>query len=117
MNTNKNVDVIILLIKKGPSREKLIDAFKYSYDKGVAIPISFCVEADKSSGYGFATVELSEIKIITIGHEGEDGQLFNLKGYCLWRTNESRPFIYCNFEAYYNTQTRQGTITLFTLKD
>ena len=117
MNTNKNVDVKILLIKKGPSRDKLLDAFKYNFDKVVALPISFCVEADEASGYSFTTVELSEIKIISISHVGEDGHLLGLKGYCCWRVNEMSLYKYCNYEAIYNTQTRQGTITLYTPKD
>ena len=114
MNT-KNMKVKTFLIKKGPSRDKLLDAFKYAYDKGVALPIGLCVEVDKTdtSARDIKTVEVGNLTINDIGHIDDSGQTFNLKGYCNCRFNEVGSFEFSEFESSYDARSRLGTITLF----
>ena len=59
MNT-KERKALTFLIKKGPSRDKLLDGFKYAYDTGVTLPIGLYVEVDKKdpSTHDLKTVEV-----------------------------------------------------------
>ena len=113
MNT-KQTKALTFLIKKGPSRDKLLDGFKYAYDKGVALPIGLCVEVDKASPItrDIKTVEVGTPTIDELKHTDDSDHLFDIKGYCYWRFNEVGSFEFCEFEASYNTQTRLGFITL-----
>lgn len=36
-------------IVSGPSKDRLVDAFKYAYDNTTSIPVSFVVSLDKSA--------------------------------------------------------------------
>ena len=113
MNTNEKRDYEIV---GGPNRDVLFDACKYAYDKYVRFSVSFTVaigytmpKSDPRAAY--VPMEVSDFKICGIEHEAGSGESFNLKGYCrakLDLTSESRTY---NFKAWYNTKTREGTIS------
>lgn len=108
--TGTEIKIKTLLVKRGPERKKLIEYFEREFDGETESGISFYVE-DES--HAIKTVELSDIKLTRVGHIDNSGQLFDLKGYCYWRFNEIGSFKSCDFEACYNTSTRNGTIILF----
>ncbi len=98
----------------GPSRDKLFDSFKYAYDKGAKVPITFsiCEGTTAPSGHPGAAAVLKNVKdfvILAIRHEDGSGQSFVLSGHCKASVAGSG-MQNVKFNAYYNTQRRNGTI-------
>ena len=109
-------------IENGPSRESLIDAFKYAYDKKNTISIEFlvpvghAVDPETAETNVYIAMPLSDITIVSLEHEDGSGHQFNIRGYC--KADLSGAFSSENavlrsrkFLAYYNTRTRKGTIS------
>ncbi|MBR6505239.1 hypothetical protein IKT18_00110 [Candidatus Saccharibacteria bacterium] len=105
----KNYEIV-----KGPNRDRLIDAFKYAYDEE-NINLGFDVSiGNVTSPQGEVTdnllAKIKKMVVQTISHEDGSGHSFNLKGYCYATiTFGGREKVY-NFDAYYNANTRKGTI-------
>lgn len=110
-------------IENGPSRDRLVDAFKYAYDKDARVDIHF----DVALGYTaprddpksvYIPAYMGHTRIVALEHESGSGHSYNLRGYCLanlvrmdgFATDESEGTQAYQFVAYYNTANRTGTI-------
>lgn len=115
---NTNTTERLYEIMNGPSRDTLFDACKYAYSKFNKIHVEFTVAAGYtmpkgSPGRAYVSLRLTDIIIAGIAHENGSGESFNLYGYCHADLNSfGGQVTYKNyyFSAYYNTQTRTGTI-------
>ena len=97
-------------VVNGPSRETLIDAFKYTFSK-TKVTLKFAVALGYTSDHSlYFPMNIGEIKILGIEHEDGSGESFNLKGTCVANAAEHDPVSPRNFKASYNTRTRKGTI-------
>ena len=130
MGTNKHT----LNIENGPNLDRLLDLFKYSYDKAASIPANFVIAEGYTRpigepGCAFTALETSDFHIKSIAHESGNGSSYELSGWCkvaLGKTrrtmkNENgvnvcsvwREYVAADFSAYYDARTRKGTITFF----
>ena len=121
-------------IENGPSLDRLLDLFKYSYVKNAFIPANFVIAEGYTCppgepGCAFVPLETSDFHINSIAHESGADTNYELSGWCqvaLGKTRRSikkedgvnvcstwRECISANFSAYYNTRTRKGSITFF----
>ncbi len=117
MNTKEK----LYQIEDGPSRDRLIDAFKYAYDKRGRIEIHF----DVAIGYTglredpktvYISADMDRLRILRLEHEDGSGRSFNIYGTC--RANLTRLDGFATkmdmetyrFVAYYNAANRKGTI-------
>ena len=115
-NTKKGYDIV-----NGPSRESLVDAFKYAYDKQSRVNVAFHVAVgytgkpgDPTTGY--VRMHIKDIRIARIEHEDGSGTSFNLDGYCyadLESVSSAATYKRYNFKAYYNAKSRKGYIEFF----
>ncbi len=117
MNTKKsNFKEKTYGIKAGPCKDLLFDACKYAYNKSSNVVVDFHINDDTVDEWdGGVIVPARDFTIAGIEYEDGSGYKFNLHGYCRadlnGRANESRVYAPYQFEAFYNTQTRQGQIT------
>lgn len=116
----KNETERIFDIVAGPNRDMLFDACKYTYDKMVQISINFTVAIDYTMpkyhpGCTYIPMYISDIKVVSIEHEGGCGKSFNLHGYCKAdldsKVGNAETCTSYEFKAYYNTENRSGYIT------
>ena len=110
------------LIEDGPCRERLFDALKYAYDKGVNMTVKFSIAPDKDS-HPSDHFKVKNVRIAGIDHEDGTGHSFIVKGYleiCFGETmcNDiiKTDYTYCRFDACYSTQTRRGRIALTQIR-
>ena len=99
-------------ILKGPTRDELIDKWKYAFNADAVIPITdFTLEKD----YVLSTVNARIITVTTLGYEDDsDDNKLSIKGCC------EIPSIKCfepnaletsfKFEASYDEKKRKGHI-------
>lgn len=111
MKTKGNYCDVSFDITDGPSRDRLIDAFKYAYDVATQLDIEFTIVRDHSRlqdnpGYVAVPMKAKEVVVNTIQHENGTSNDFNIKGWC--RVEDTG----VEFRAYYNARTRTGTITI-----
>ena len=115
MSTKRNNSFEIF---SGPSRDRLVDAFKYAYGGGDAyVTVKFGVAVGYTMppghpGCAYVPMAIENIVIAGIEHEDGSGQSFNLHGYCtaaLDTIGKNLDNYY--FRAYYNAKTRSGTIS------
>ena len=105
MNTTKEY-----VILDGPSRETITDAFKYSYEKYSRVGIGLKVALKTMGGHSDPfMIRLKEVCIVTIEHEDGSGYNFNMAGSCRAKLEDKTCKAYC-FTAFYNSQTRKGSI-------
>lgn len=98
-------------IVNGPSRETLIDAFKYAFDKTTKVKLKFSVALGYTPDHSlYFPMNIGEIKILGIEHEDGSGESFNIKGTCVANTAEHEPAKPRKFEACYSAKTRKGSI-------
>lgn len=103
-------------IVSGPSKDRLVDAFKYAYDDTTSIPVSFVISLRQISENHFVEMCVDDFRITSLQHEDGSGRSFNVSGYCSASFVEPqselhKPIMYhCRFKAYYNAATRKGTI-------
>ena len=102
-------------IVNGPSKDRLIDAFKYAYDKKSEIPLDFHVVLRQESERSFVLMKTEEFRILSLQHEDGSGVSFNIVGYVYMSTlnpasGRHLALIETRFKAYYNAATRKGTI-------
>ena len=98
-------DIMKLEIAKGPSKEKLFDAFAHNHSHSAKNYSVFFSDRDGK--------RLDWCTIDSIGYEngGNDSFLVNGDGQVTWgKNNGSR----LKFKGYYNTKTRSGRITIET---
>lgn len=121
-------------IENGPSLDRLLDLFKYSYVEAATIPANFVIAdsytcSPSDPGCAFTILETKDIHINTISHESGNDCSYELSGWCHVALGERkhaskiengiyvhstwRELVSANFSAYYNTRTRKGTITFF----
>lgn len=109
-------------IVSGPNKDRLLDAFKYAYDKNVKLDVDFKVAlgytAPKSDpGCACLPMSITDIIISGIEHEDSSGESFNLCGYCRVDLYSPRGVTVAyesyRFRAYYNAKTRKGRIAFF----
>ena len=121
MNTKNRTYQIL----DGPSREALLDAFKYAFDNRIKIPIFFTIPVDdipedqlENGGFMFRGVMARNYVITAIEHS-DDGNYYHLRGYCESddsiplmekMTSDTWDFEKVRFEADFSPQTRQGEI-------
>ena len=101
-------------ISTGPSRDAIIDHFKYLHDKDSNVKIEFFVIEGLSMpegdpGCAAVGMDVDNWHIHTIQHEDGSGHSFNLEGWCCPKIKGKR--VYADFKAYYSARTRKGTIT------
>ena len=117
MNTNSKKERLFDIVN-GPNRDTLFDACKYAYSKNAKVPVGFTVAAgytmpEGSPGRAYFSLRLTDLTIAGIAHENGSGESFNLHGYCradLDSFGSTATYSSYYFSAYYNTQTRTGTI-------
>lgn len=108
MSTNKSL--LSFNIEGGPSADRLIDSFKYTYSQDVKVPVTFTVTRIKNENeHTYDIAEITDVRIVTIAHESGSGQSFNLTGYCKLPSSTS---LRMKFMAYYNAKTRKGILTI-----
>lgn len=109
-------------IEDGPSRDRLIDAFKYAYDKGTIIGLDFKVALGYTGNLteenvAYILMPIKDFVILNLGHEDDSGATFDIKGSCLADSRaivrDQAEYSLCRFSAYYNAKTRKGCIKLF----
>ena len=121
-------------IENGPSLDRLLDLFKYSYDEAAVIPAHFVIAESYTCplgdpGCAFTILETKDIHIRAISHESGNDYSYELSGWCHVALGECksvtriengvyvhstwRELVSANFSAHYNTRTRKGTITFF----
>jgi hypothetical protein len=121
-------------IENGPSLDRLLDLFKYSYDEAAVIPANFVIAESYTCplgdpGCAFTILETKDIHIRAISHESGNDYSYELSGWCYVALGERkhaskiengiyvhstwRELVSANFSAHYNTRTRKGTITFF----
>ncbi len=108
-------------IEDGPSRDRLIDAFKYAYDKNANVDVHFIVALGYSAPRddpkcAYIPAYMGKTRITRLEHENGTGNSFNVYGHCrasLTRIDgfgsDSDASTY-RFVAYYNAANRKGTI-------
>lgn len=105
---NMDEDGIMLSIQNGPSRSRLIDAFKYAYDREGDVELFFNV-VDVSQRVRRINID----KIISLEHEDGSGYCYNVEGYCdaiNWAPfNEDKVY---SFSAYYDAKAGEGCMLL-----
>jgi len=115
---NTTAEKTLYDIIDGPNRDMLFDACKYAFSDTAKVEIRFAV----AKGYtkpkshpaaAFLPVRTKDVVITQIQHEDGSGESFNLVGFCKTDVERELEFKPCNFEAYYNTKTRNGKISFF----
>ena len=121
MNTNsvvtKNEELYSIL--NGPNKDALFDACKYAYNENAQISINFVVMLGHTMPLGhpgdaIIAMAIRHIQITSIEHEDGSGESFNLAGYCeadLRSVTSKVTYRPHRFTAYYNTKTRNGSIS------
>lgn len=114
---------ISFTIEDGPSRDLIIDAFKYTYDDS-RISVGFKFSIGHAGGIKQAETKRDEWHVAKIGkfritrlsHEDGSGYSFNMSGNCnaiIFGINDGeskpspKPY---GFTAWYNAKTRKGHI-------
>ena len=121
-------------IENGPPLDRLLDMFKYSFEKTAVIPATFVIAEGYTCppgepGCGFTMLETSNFHIVSISHESGDDHNYLLTGWCRVALGEAkssskmenginvckawRELVNASYEAYYNTRSRKGNITFF----
>ncbi len=122
MNINKKKEEVYFDIISGPSKDALFDACKYAYNKAAKLDVNFSVIAGYTAPLGHPKrasipMEVSDFRVLAVGHEGASGESFNLYGRCranLDIVNKAASYSAAapyKFKAEYNTKTRNGRIT------
>ena len=102
----------------GPSRDTLLDAFKYAYSEEVEIPIKFTIVLGHDpEGRIIIPARTKKWRITKLQHEDGSGQSFNIEGYCkanlrITRSERITVYLTYRFKAYFNCRTRKGRIEL-----
>lgn len=98
-------------ILNGPNKDRLIDAFKYAYDKpfGCLLPLEFDVEFDVDT----TKTQACQFHVISIEHEDGSGHSFNIKGSCLIPKLAATDLHRTFYTGYYNASTRKGWVKFF----
>ena len=103
-------------IRKGPSRDRLIDALKYAYDNGVEIPIGLYA-VPRVSNRSRRIVEVRDVRIIGLVHADSSGHLFRLQGICRLLLDEVEISNSHDFIATYDTSSQTGVLTFKDFED
>ena len=94
-----------LMITKGPSREKLFDAFTHNHSPDSDNYSVFFADKDGK--------RLQECTLNSIMFENGGNSVFNIAGYgrVMWGKNKNSVL---KFQGYYDTKCRDGVITIET---
>ena len=106
MNT-KSQSNPLYTISDGPSRDFLIDAFKYSYDGNTRLGSRFHLDPLTMAPMGHPGYTVTNLHITTISHEDDSGQSFIFTGWCYVDLDGCGSKLH-NFDAYYNAKSREG---------
>ena len=107
----KNINELEIL--DGPSRDRIIDSFKYEFDDSASIAVDFRIGIKNPDTNTTFVVRSAGFRILSIAHESESGGQYLLTGYAgLWK-NDARCFKSYRFEAHYNTFTRNGWMKFY----
>ena len=93
-----------LKIEDGPSRDRIIDAFKYCYDKDVTVSLVFKAKDCRSGRlhrYNF------QGHILSLKHEDNTGNTLSWTGWFRSVQDDRKIF---HYEAKYDAQKREGWI-------
>ena len=108
---------VVRAIEKGPSKDRLFDAMKFTYDQDVDIPIQFYVVVGYSApvdhpGCMVFYAGIKNLRITSLEYEDGSGDSFNIRGFCDTNadTRTNSTYEHCKFKAYYNTVTRKGSM-------
>ena len=100
MNTNSTLKEVVVNFTDGPSRDRLVDAFKYAMDDDARVSVSFW----SKSG------ERIDIVPSMLEHEDGSGQSFNGHGYVhvdmISGHKVANKYVY----FYFQTKSRQGYV-------
>lgn len=98
-------------ILNGPNTDRLVDAFKYAYDKpfGCLLPLEFEVEFDVDT----TKTQICPFHVTSIEHEDGSGHSFNIKGSCLIPSLAETDLYKTVYTGYYNASTRKGWVKFF----
>ena len=118
MNINSTEDRYLDIIA-GPSKDRLFDACKYSYDDETRVPVEFSIalaytKPKKDPGALCLMKKVTDLTISGIEHEDGTGDSLNLHGYCeanLTPYDDVEGIKHYSFRAYYNAKRRTGFIT------
>ena len=112
-------------IKDGPDLNTIFDALKYAREEKIIIPIDFVIVQKCESHSGeeelslktknirlrsFAYDDIKKINDYNITMSGYMDVCFN--PYAMCGDNLIMQYDYCRFDAWYNTQTKDGRITI-----
>ena len=100
-------------IVNGPSRDTLIDAFKYAYSRDGIVSAKFEIALKPPANH--LKIRSKDFIITEIQHEDGSGHSFNIGGFCKADMNPLvgiKTYKNYSFTAYYNAKTRKGLITL-----
>ena len=134
MNTKSNLRSF--RIENGPNVDRILDGFKYAYDKSVEIPVTFVVAEGYTlppdqPGCAFIALEMKVRQIVSISHECGNSTSLIISGNCEvalgdekhdshWDPNRKanvvrvqKELVPAKFDAYYDARTRKGSITFF----
>jgi len=114
MNTTKE-----FLIAGGPSKDRILDNFKYSYDSCAVVPLTFTIRiaADgfvSTPGY-YTTMEITDVIITSISYQDFGSGSLRIKGFCsvdLWPLEDQDTSVLHQFEATYDAMRRNGSISI-----
>lgn len=106
-------------ITGGPSRDRLFDSCKYAQDSSSMVGLDFQVVEfyiglpSRGAITEYKQLDMREVRITGIEHEDGSGFKFNIKGRCLARFRTDVMLIPYRFTAFYNTNSREGTISFY----
>lgn len=103
-------------IVNGPSRDQLIDAFKYAYSKQTQVPVKFRIvliytEPGDDPNRAHLIMLVDDFLIASLQHEDSSGYSFNVQGCCKANLRIGMSQLESHkFNMHYNAKTRKGTI-------
>ena len=100
MNTNSSLNEIVVQFCDGPSRDRLIDAFKYAEDDKARVTVEFYTQGG----------EIVSIVPTMLEHEDGSGQSFNGHGYVTVDTIANHKLYEKHIYFYFQTASRNGYI-------
>lgn len=117
MNANITIKERSYDIKRGPSKDALIDAFKYAYsktDERPPLPLDFKVAIGYGGALrsGYIAAAIKNVRVISIEHKDGSGESFNIMGDCDADLGVNRThYSHYRFTAYYNAKNRTGRMS------
>lgn len=105
-------------IVNGPNRDTLFDACKYAYSRTVKFAIDFSIAdgytmSQNNPARLYIPIDMHDVIVQGIEHEDGSGESFNIYGLCKAVLHKGDGTKEYQFNTYYNTKRRTGTIRFF----